>query len=532
MKAILKWMTPVATLGGYFAITVAFFKVYLCDPDHLNGIWWLRADQGQYHRDALAWAAGNLDPNQHFYFPGYALIAAPFVHITPSNPFLIPDIVSLLTTAWLLGRLAMRLAPDRSCLPLLMPWVFFVALAARPLAMVVWVQPWDTTPTVPLCLGALLAAMRFRELPSARRALVAGLMVGLIPAFRPTDAMIYGAASAVYCAAHLLRLPPRRWIGLIAAAALGAVLGATPGTTAYLLSHGLHESGYMMLAHNFGFEPRLFPFQWVTIMVAPKPVLASTPSLLRAFPWIFTGLAGILAGILGARAKGSLHGYLLMGAAVVANIAVYLCFRGLQAGGLFIYDNHHYFKIVSVCSLVLSVALVDGFTRSWQARGACVVALMLACCLLPWRVGFTPDTGASYTMQGRSIFLPHGFGSLDYVVLIRGERHDPAFENDGLVLKINGFEVANRFDYADVFSADGLAVEPLRDLPAGPAEIDVPPSLDLTGQEPPVAAGWLKNTFSDLRTARRFAQNKRQLRRGDAGLMAVGVDQGDAAEAW
>ena len=495
MKTIPKWMTLAITLAGYFAIVAAFFRAYLHDPAHLHGIWWLWADQGEYHRDALAWAAGNLDPSQHFYFPGYALIAAPFVHITPSNPFLIPDIVSLLVTAWLLGRLALRLAPDRSFMPLLMPWVFFAALAARPLAMVVWVQPWDTTPAVPLCLGALLAAMRFREFPSARRALVAGLVVGLIPAFRPTDAMIYGGASAVYCAAHLLRLPQRRWIGLIAAAALGAVIGAALGATAYLLSHGLHTSGYMLLAHNFGFEPRLLPFQWVTIMVAPKPVLASTPSLLRAFPWIFTGLAGILAGSLGARAKGSLHGYLLMGAAVVANIAVYLCFRGLQAGGLFIYDNQHYFKIVSVCTLVLTVVLVDGFAHSWRARGACLVALLLACCLLPWRVGFTPDNAADYTLQGRSIFLPHGFSGLDYVVLIRGERHDPAFENDGLVLKINGVVMPNRFDYADVFSADGLAVEPLRDLPAGPAEIDVPPSVALTTQEPPAAAGWLKIHF-------------------------------------
>jgi hypothetical protein len=320
-------------------------------------------------------------------------------------------------------------------------------------------------------------------------------MVGLITAFRPTDAMIYGGVSAVYCAVHLLRLPPRRWVSRIAAAALGAVIGAAPGGIAYWLAHGLHESGYMMLAHNFGFEPRLLPFQWVTIMVAPGPVLAHTLSLLHAFPWIFTGLAGSLAGILGARAKGSLHGYLLMGAAVVANIAVYLCFRGLQAGGLFIYDNQHYFKIVSVCTLVLSVVLVDGFARSWRARGACLVALMLVCCLLPWRVGFIPDSGASYTMQGRRILLPQGFGGLDYVVLIRGVRHDPGFENDGLVLKINGVVVPNRFDYADVFSAGGLAVTPLRALAAGPAEIDVPPSLELTTQEPPVAAGWLEIHF-------------------------------------
>jgi hypothetical protein len=176
------------------------------------------------------------------YFPGYALIAAPFAHITPSNPFLIPDLVSLIATAWLMGRLALRLAPDRSFLPPLVGWAFFIALVVCPEAMVVWVQPWDTTPTVPLCLCALLAALRFRESPSARRALVAGLVVGLIPAFRLTDGLVYGAASAIYCAVHLLRLPPRRWAPLIAAAALGVLLGAAPGGLAYLVTHGLQSA--------------------------------------------------------------------------------------------------------------------------------------------------------------------------------------------------------------------------------------------------------------------------------------------------
>lgn len=366
MRTIPKWTAPALTLCGYLAILADFCRAYLRDPAHRHGIWWLWADQGEYHRDALAWAAGNLDPGQHFYFPGYALIAAPFVHITPSNPFLLPDIVSLIATAWLMGQLAKRMAPGWSFWTPVVAWAFFVALVVRP---VVWVQPWDSTPTVPLCLLALLAAMLFREQPSARRALLAGLVVGLIPAFRPTDAMIYGGASALYCAVHLAQLPPRRWIGLTAAAALGLCLGAAPGLTAYLITHGWHASTYMLLVRNFGFEFRLLPFQWVTIMVAPGPVLAPTLSLLHAFPWIFLGLVGILAGILGARAAGSLHAYLLIGAAVTGNLVLYLCFRGLQVGGLFIYDNQHYFKIVSVCTLVLSLVLADSFFAS-RARGA------------------------------------------------------------------------------------------------------------------------------------------------------------------
>jgi hypothetical protein len=180
---------------------------------------------------------------------------------------------------------------------------------------------------------------------------------------------------------------------------------------------------------------------------------------------------------------------------VVTNVVLYLAFRRLQTGGLFLYENQHYFKIVSVCSLVLSVVLVDSFARSWRARRACLVAFIVMCGLLPWRVGFVADPTASYTIQGQRVFLPHVDGRLGHVVLIRGQRHDPAFENDGLVLKINGQVMRTRFDYADVFSADGLAIEPLRDMPSGAAEIDVPASMTLTSSGPAVEAGRLKIYF-------------------------------------
>ena len=42
-----------------------------------------------------AWSAGRLDPADHWYLPGYPLLAVPFTHLTHSNPFLFPDLAFL-----------------------------------------------------------------------------------------------------------------------------------------------------------------------------------------------------------------------------------------------------------------------------------------------------------------------------------------------------------------------------------------------------------------------------------------------------
>eukprot|EP01035_Chromulina_nebulosa_P034043 gene34043-45631_t len=60
--------------------------------------WWSWSDQFRYLRAATAWAGGDLDPAQHWYWPGYPLLAAPFVGLTPAQPFLIPDLLCLLAS--------------------------------------------------------------------------------------------------------------------------------------------------------------------------------------------------------------------------------------------------------------------------------------------------------------------------------------------------------------------------------------------------------------------------------------------------
>ena len=496
-SALKRLCSPRAALGAALLATgILFIRAYLRDPSRraeriFSRTWWAWADQGRYHRDALAWAAGNLDPSQHYYFPGYALIAAPFVHITPLNPFAIPDFVCTIATGWLLAMLGKRLAPDRPWMPALTAWTFFAVLAFRQDALRVWIDPWDTTPTVPLCLWVLLAALRFGERPTAFRALIAGASAGLVVAFRPTEALIYGAAGAIFCAARLPSLPPARAARAAAAAAAGALLGIVPGVLAYVATHGLRASPYIMLSRQIGFDIRLLPYQWVTIMLSPGPVLARAPALVPMYPWFVSGIAGILAGIAGARARTGPGAHLLVGAAALANLLVFLCYRDLHSVGLFRYGNQHYFKGVSAIFAMFTIVLADGLRRSRRARWISIAALACALATVPWRLQFRPDPAAVVVIRGDRIDLPQGIKSIDYTLLVRTRTQRVDYGAAGITMAVAGKALHPTSDFRPVPIPGGFALRILRPLPRGPAELDLPPDIhiDKSGGAP-ARAGW------------------------------------------
>ena len=91
------WILP--AVG--FLVLVAGFYFYVwatCGGNPMRGDpgwngWW---DQSNYLKSATALAHGNLQPSQHWYPLGYALLGAPFVYVTPVEPFLIPNLALLL----------------------------------------------------------------------------------------------------------------------------------------------------------------------------------------------------------------------------------------------------------------------------------------------------------------------------------------------------------------------------------------------------------------------------------------------------
>jgi hypothetical protein len=301
MKAIPNWMKPLAALAAYLAITVTFFRAYSRDPAHLHGIWWLWADQGEYHRDALAWAAGNLDPGQHL-FSGLCADSGPIrSHYTVESLF---DPGSCFAHRDCVADGATRPAPGAG-------QVFFAALSGLGIFYCTGRLPrghgclgpalgYDThSAAVLMCAAGSFALPRIAIGTAGPGGRVGGGAYPCLPADR--------WAGLRCCECHLLR----RAFAAAAAAALGTADRRCGAGCAFRCSTwwpGLFGdaraavSVYMTLVRNFGFEFRLLPFQWVTVMLGTKPVLASSHVLLREFPWIFTGLTAVLAAILGARA--------------------------------------------------------------------------------------------------------------------------------------------------------------------------------------------------------------------------------------
>jgi hypothetical protein len=454
--------------------------------------WWAWSDQGKYHQDVLAWASGNLDPSQHYYFPGYGLIAAPFVHLTPLNPFAIPDFVCILATTILVALIGQKLLPDRRWMPAFAAWAFFATLAIREDALKVWLDPWNTTPTVPLCLWALLAALRFGEMPTGLRAAAAGFSAVIICAFRPTEALIYGFCSSVFCSTYLANLRFRTAAALSLCAALGALAGLTPCAIAYLLTHGPHQSDYVIISHQIGFDIRLLPFQWVTIMLSPGPILAATPSIIPVYPWFALGVAGVFLGVANTDNWRLRCANILVGGAAITNLLVFLCYRDLHSVGLFRYGNQHYFKGVSAILVIFTVILADGLIRSRQSRIVACLALTSVVATLPWRAQLKLDSRNIPSNNGQIIKLPEGFKGISYTLNVKTMVHAVDYGHIGAVLKIAGKTLQPIIDYRLVPTPAGFLVQAVREPPMGPAELDLPSDIQLDpARTGALAAGWI-----------------------------------------
>ena len=367
--------------------------------------WWSFSDQGRYLTDALAWAAGNLDPAAHWYMPGYALLAVPFLHMTAANPFLLPDAALLLGSLWLTAAIAGELLPGwRIARPL--GALAFLLSAAIPATMEVWVTPWTTTPATPLILGCLWSLLRYLRHPASwRLALAASLCAAGIVAFRPSDGVLFLLLTPI---AGVLRLITARpgWpatLRVAGAAALGVVLPAAVIGALYVAVNGFRASDYLTFSAALGFEWRMLPLQWVTIVLDPQPMLPDGHGLLPVYPFIATGLAGMAACLAAPPGRSSRTAHALIVAAVLCYGALYLCYRDLHPPGLWRYYNYHYFKWLLPLFALYTALLVVALTR-WQAALAAVCVLAA---ILPWRAQVvTLPTVLPRSAPGHIVALP------------------------------------------------------------------------------------------------------------------------------
>ena len=134
-----QWRPPLVSIE-LAALTLLLTAVFLIAHARYPGLptagtetggWRDWSDQRHYIDAARAWAAWDLTPERHWYPPGYALLGAPFLRITPHDRFLLPDLACLIACLFACAALARRMFPDSRFAA---PWgaaAFLVASVGR-----------------------------------------------------------------------------------------------------------------------------------------------------------------------------------------------------------------------------------------------------------------------------------------------------------------------------------------------------------------------------------------------------------------
>ena len=455
--------------------------------------WWAFSDQGRYLTSTLAWAAGDLRPSQHWYLPGYSLLGVPFVRLTPSNPFLLPDAALLLASLWLTAGVAAELAPGWRWARAAGAAAFLAALA-NPAALEIWVTPWTTTPAAALILGCLLSLLRFLRRGSWRTMLAASACAGCLVAIRPSDAALLGGATLTTGVARLATAWPgwRTGLRIVLAAAVGVAAPALATGLLYLWVNGLRLNPYLAYSAALGFEWQLLPLQWVTLVLDPQPMLPSGSGLLPAFPFIATGLAGMAACVVWPPGGGRRAAHGVVACTAIAYGALYLCYRDLHPPGLWIYYNYHYFKW-----LLPIFALYTVLLASVLLRPVCLfTAASVLVAVLPWRARLEVLPGSAQpAAAGRRLELPDGLRVGTALVAAATGTFDSIYNGAN-----NFYFGAHWYGAAGSVAAypipGGLLLAPLRPLHPGPGYVVLDPSTSVDPAfEPRVAAmrlryGW------------------------------------------
>ncbi len=380
--------------------------------------WFGWADQSEYLRAAMAWASWTLTPSEHHYPAGYALLAAPFVALFPDEPFILVDLLCWVASLWVFAALAVQLLPGLYLARTVGGFVFFLATVANTSLFYTWLTPWTSTPATLCIYLALLAAVHYANAASLRLAFAASLAAGLTILFRPTDSVVVGLPVALFLAVCTVRQPRGMSLFRLAVCAgAGFVIGPILLVATHVATHGLTLGSYIEEAGQIGFEWRLLPLRWVTLMLNPKPLYPEGTGLAQAYWWILPGMAGIITGILADRGR-RLH-HLFVGGTAILFTCMYLCYRDLHVPGLFGFNNQHYFKwVIPVFALYCAGLARFLFVERKLAAVAAATAVIIS--LSCWRaelVAIAAPPGAAVLPDGHGLVLPGGPAPLDIAYL-------------------------------------------------------------------------------------------------------------------
>ena len=391
-----------------FALTAIYVSSYVGNPAVPGNHgrfplgWWGWWDQSQYLLSAQSFAHADFAPAHHWYPLGYALLGAPFLLLSGSHPYLLPDLACLLATyaAFLLFARTVGVGPRWAAL------LFLLASSGSEAIRNVWAEPWNTSLSAALIWWLLALTARHlagdsvgrrdpvlavaAEVVRRRRLLrlaYLGAIAAIIPFTRPTDSLLVAiwAAGAGLAALRLRALEVLDLLALFA----GAAVAAVPEALLWLRIYGAHESQYMINSRSLGFAFASLGWKTYLLLLTPRPWFPFGAGLVQRLPWMLPGLAGMLA--LPWIARGPARMMLgLLALMIAAYSLLFFSYVDLIPSGLWRYNNVHYFKWtlpgVALFGFLALRALAIGPRRPALLAGLAIL-LLTDLRLQPHRVG-------------------------------------------------------------------------------------------------------------------------------------------------
>jgi len=488
----MKTIDRAAPWAALFTSLISYAWRLYYDPARPSGNfigWWGWFDQGQYIRAARAWSDGVLTSAEHWYLPGYPMLAAPFVRLFPTDPFTVADVLCLAVATLAFCALAQRLL-NRPGAATLGAVVWVVTVAVSGLGMRTWVEPWTTTPTTVLTFLSLLLLLRIIDRPSTRDAALLGLTASCVLLFRPTDAAVLLAVTGLWAAAIVTSR--RDWYSALAGVA-GAGIGLALFAGLYFSIYGWTRSQYLAGSADVGFEWHLLWLRWVTLVVDPAPLVPNEIGLAQAFWWVIPGIMGSAACLVVTRGTTWLRHAAVI-AFMTVHLLVYLVYRDLHPQGLMRFHNYHYMKpLLPLLGLYATLLVVVPIQSRARTAGWAVAAC--AGLLFCWRAEFVPDGRTALVTGPHTLVLPYGIGPLDGAVRVTAKEAFTETYLGEYAMEAGGARWGSNTSVKAEPIPGGFLFIALRPLPGGPATVQFPPKV-LLSDTPPPAMGRQRVVFT------------------------------------
>jgi hypothetical protein len=371
---------PYATnLSFLIFIFLTYLFLFLAHPalphDTVSG-WWEMWDQSWYIKSAGALSRIDLSPAEHWYFPGYALLGAVFYKSMPAHAFFFPNAVCLLITALCFVRISRHFGVSTVAASV----VFTLSTVFNGVIMEQFVIPWSTTPSCAIIY--IIITLFLNRTENSLKFFLTGLLASAVLIIRPTD-MISTAPIFVFLTAHaaidIFRSAGNRrgpvFPATLAFLAAGGMTGLSCVVLVYHAVYGWSVSPYLAISQDIGFIFSALPIKLYVLFIDPTALFGQGTAILKAFPWIFLSLIGIVCCLL-ERSRLS-----IVAACVLFHIMFYACYADLLPTNIWHFKLIHYLKwTFPLLGLFAWVAVKNMFTGR-QITVPATAAICLLCLL-------------------------------------------------------------------------------------------------------------------------------------------------------